>query len=217
MAITFDAATGNKVTSATTNTWSHTVAVQSNRALLVSVDAGQAITGVTYNGVAMTSLGVVNYNSANEHLSLWYLLAPATGANNVVATASGSTFIIGVSASYYGVAQTSTFGTFASNSGATGAASTNTVVTTSSTQLVIDAVNNAAASTDTATASQTKRFQPATSGAALGDIAATGSNMTLTWSFTSSVWAQVSVAMNPSGGAAVTPLRISDGYGGVFS
>jgi hypothetical protein len=217
MGNTFDTATGNKVTSATTNTWSHTVAVQSNRVLLVSVDAGQAVTGVAYNAVAMTSLGVVNYNSANEHLSLWYLLAPATGANNVVATVGSATFIIGVSSSYYGVAQTSTFGTFASNSGTTGAASTNTVVTTSSTQLVIDAVNNGAASTDTATASQTKRFQPATSGAALGDIAASGSNMTLTWSFTSSVWAQVSVAMNPSGGA-VTHLRISDGgYGGVFS
>lgn len=216
MAITFDAATGNKITSGTTNTWSHIVASgKSNQILIVSVDAGQSVSGVTYNGVAMTSLGLVNYNSNNEHLSLWYLLNPATGANNVVVTLSASSFCIGCSASYYGAAQSSTFGTLASNSGAAATSSTNTVTTTSSNQLVIDTVNNGAASTDTATASQTKRFQPATSGAAIGDIAATGSNMTLTWSFTSGVWAQMSIAMNPAAGA--THRIISDGYGGMFT
>ncbi len=177
----FDAATGNKVTSGTTNTWNHTVGSNNNRLLIVSVDAGQSVSGVTYNGVAMTQLGVVNYNSNNEHLSLWYLIAPATGTHSVVVTLSASSFSIGCSWSCYNAAQSSTFGTLASNSGTTGTASSNTVTTTSTNQLVIDTVNNGAASTDTPTASQNKRFQPATSGAAIGDIAATGSSMTLSW------------------------------------
>ncbi len=194
MAITFDAATGNKVASGTTNTWSHTVASsQSNQILVVSVDSGASISGITYNSVAMTQLTSITYGGS-EILSLWYLVAPAQGAHNVVITASGTTFIVGVSASYYNVAQTSMFGTAVTNSG-TGTASTNTVTTSNTNQWVIDTVNNAAASTDTATASQNKRFQPATSGAAEGDIVATGSNMTLTWSFTSGNWAQISVAM----------------------
>ncbi len=214
MAITFDAATGNKVGSGTTNTWSHTVGSGSNRILIVSVDTGLSISGVTYGGVALTQLGIVNYNSNNEHLSLWYLLNPTSGTANVVVTASGTTFIIGVSASYSGVAQSSTFGTLASNSGTTGTASSNTVATTSSNQLVVDTVNNGAASTDTPTASQTKRYQPATSGGAEGDIAATGGNMTLSWSFSSGVWAELSVAMNPAA-SNITHI-LADGYGGLF-
>lgn len=198
MAITFDAATGNKVTSATSNTWSHTVASgKSNQILVVSVDAGASITGVTYGGQSLTSLGSVTYNGATETLSMWYLLAPPTGANNIIATASGTTFIIGTSASYYGVAQSSIFGTLATNSG-TGTASSNTVTTTSAQQMVIDLVNNAAASTDTAGASQTLRFQPATSGAATADIVATGSSMSLSWTFSTGAWAELSVAMNPA-------------------
>lgn len=195
--ITFDSAAGQKVSSGTTNTFSHTVASgQSNQILLVTVDAGATVSSVTYNGVALTQLGSKTV-SGSEALSLWYLLAPAQGAHNVVITCASSTFIIGASTSYYNVAQTGTFGTLASNAGS-GTSSTNTVTTTSSTQRVIDGVNNTAASTDTPTASQTKREQPTSSGVAVGDIAATGSNMTLTWSFSSSNWAQLSVAMNPA-------------------
>src|SRR6266446_10378922 len=134
MAITFDAAAGNKVTGATTNTWSHTVTTgQSNKILVVAVDAGVAINSVTYGGQSLTQLASVTQLN-NEFLQLWYLLAPPTGANNVVVTVASATFIIGVSASYYNVAQTSTFGTAATNSGASGTSSTNTVTTTSSTQ-----------------------------------------------------------------------------------
>lgn len=219
MAITFDTATGNKVGSGTTNTWSHTVVVgQSNEIIIVAVDAGASVSSVTYGGQTMTAVpGGSVTQVGGEVLALYYLLAPPTGANNVVVTCSSTTFIIGISASYYGVAQSSTFGTAATNSSSTaGTSSTNTVTTTSSSQAVIDAVNNEAASTDTATASQNKRFQPGSSGGALGDIAATGSNMTLTWSFSSSNWGQVSVAMNPAA-AGVVHSRISDGFGGVFS
>lgn len=219
MAITFDAFAGQKVTSASTNTYSHTVASQSNRLLMVTVDAGASVSSVTYAGNTMTLLTSNSGQGGGEVLSVYYLLgsAVATGANNVVITCSASTFIIGASASYYGVAQSSTFGTAASNSGSAATSSTNTVTTTSSNQLVYDTLNNTNAATESAGSGQTKRGQVASSGVAIGDIAATGSNMTLTWTWSGgATWAQISVAINPFVSGAVH-LRIMDGYGGVFS
>lgn len=201
---TFDASTGNKVSSGTTNTFSHTVASQNSRVILVSVDCGATVSSITYAGTNLTQLASVS-EGGGETLQLWYLLAPATGANNVVITCSGTTFIVGASASYYNVAQNSTFGTTATNTGTAATSSTNTVATTSSSQVVYDVVNNTLPAANSATASQTKRFQPTGSGVAEGDIAATGSNMTLTWSWTGAgTWAQISVALNPP----ITPLTI---------
>ena len=206
MAITFDAAAGQKTTGASTNTFSHTVAAgQSNEIILVTVDCGATVNSVTYGGQTLTQLASTTGQGGGEIFSVWYLLGPPTGANNVVVTCAASTFIIAASASYYNVAQSSTFGTAATNASSSGqTSSTNTVTTTASNQLVYDTVNNTAAGTDTPTASQTKRGQPASSGAATGDIAATGSNMTLTWSFPSANWAQISVAMNPASGVALS-------------
>jgi hypothetical protein len=77
-----------------TLTLSHTVAAGSNRILLVGTvteEQGETpqITGVTYNGVAMTA--VTNSEQAIGGVTWvrgqwWYLINPATGANNVVAT-----------------------------------------------------------------------------------------------------------------------------------
>src|SRR6266516_1637779 len=93
MAITVAEATGNKVASGTTNTWSHTVASsQSNQILVVSVDSGASISGITYNSVAMTQLTASTYAGSEIH-SLWYLVATAQGAHNVVITSSGKTYI----------------------------------------------------------------------------------------------------------------------------
>jgi len=192
-----DSEAGNKVASGTSNTWSHTVATgKANRLLVVAVDAGLSLTSVTYGGKALSSLGQIVYNSG-ETLSFWFLLAPATGTNSVTVTASGTTYIIGSSVSLYNVAQNNPFGTLASNSGS-GTASSNTVATTNANQVVLDFVNNTAASTNSPTAGQTLLIQPTGSGMAAGDIGATGTNMTLTWSFTSSVWAELSVPVNPA-------------------
>ena len=52
-----------------------------------------AITGVTYNGVAMTKIGTLDRNSVATpqcEETFWYLANPANGANNVVVTASAA-------------------------------------------------------------------------------------------------------------------------------
>lgn len=100
MAIAYDNSTQG--TSASTPlTFAHTVA-GSNRLLFVSctVNTGRTVSGITYNGVAMTSInsktdggGLVTY--------LWYLIAPATGSNNVIVTAAGgATSVVATASSY---------------------------------------------------------------------------------------------------------------------
>lgn len=110
MAIAFDAATDGGLTLADTSlTWSHTSA---GNLLVVGVfgdnvadDAtGNHITGVTYNGVAMTEV-----NRAADSSDRWcyqfYLLGPAAGAHNVVISASTTIAMAGMSVSYSGVKQ----------------------------------------------------------------------------------------------------------------
>jgi len=105
MAIAFDAATdGNTVTS-TSLTYSHTV-TGSNPFLVVGTlgsTTTDKISGVTYNGVAMTKLNSYHIDTTDRWLSAWYLANPATGAHNVVVTSSSSDFIASSAASYTGV------------------------------------------------------------------------------------------------------------------
>lgn len=83
----------------------------SNRILFVGVTISQTgstvtVTGITYNGVALTQVNT-SAASTNRRADLWYLIAPATGANNVIVTLSGipdGFFNAGVG-SYTGAAQ----------------------------------------------------------------------------------------------------------------
>lgn len=110
MAIAFDAATGpNYSASGTTNTFAHTC-TGSDRILFVvaahhNTVPASSVTGITYAGVAMTLLRT--YQSSNAKFDLYYLVAPATGSNNVVITMDISDASIGIAASYTGVDQTS--------------------------------------------------------------------------------------------------------------
>lgn len=90
-----------------TLTVSYTVGSGSNRLLIVVITGGSStdnITGVTYGGVAMTL--VAKKAPGARWVYVYYLLNPASGANNVVITAS-SDYIIAVAASYSGAQQSS--------------------------------------------------------------------------------------------------------------
>ena len=105
MAIAFDAVSsgGNGGTS---QTFSHTC-TGTNRLLFVggfNQEASSTITGVTYDGVAMTEID--SSSQTNNSVSLWYLIAPSTGASDVVITRSSSTnALVGVGVSYTGCLQ----------------------------------------------------------------------------------------------------------------
>lgn len=108
--IAVDAATNGGDTTGTSLTFAHTC-TGTNLILFVGVNghtASNLITGVTYNGVAMTQIASSPIQvPADRYINLWYLIAPATGAHNVVISASGSAYIAGAAVSYTGVIQTS--------------------------------------------------------------------------------------------------------------
>ena len=116
---TFDATSEGEDTSGTTITVSHTTADQSNRVLIVGVmstnvtsEAAGVPTGVTYDSVPMTKLDSSAFTSTDKHVtSMWYLVAPSTGANDIVATFSTTMAEMAlVSWTYYGVDQTTPLG-----------------------------------------------------------------------------------------------------------
>ena len=107
MAIAFDSSQLNQTTNSSA-TFSHTC-TGSNLILFVVVGthATTVITSVTYNGVGMTSVvGPLSSPGNNFTENLYYLINPATGANNVVVQVSTSDQIASCSASYTGVSQT---------------------------------------------------------------------------------------------------------------
>ena len=130
MAIAFDASSGVWAGGVTSQTVSHTC-TGSDRCLVVNVvvDGTDTCTGVTYNGVAMTQTGKVLAGSY-RYIYVYTLLAPATGANNIVASISSSGFLEVNAASYTGVAQTGQPEATVTNSGSSGASTLTTTVTT---------------------------------------------------------------------------------------
>lgn len=105
MAIAFDAKSTVGFDSSS-QTLSHTCS-GADRLLVVAIviDGTETVTAITYAGVSMTQL--VTVAPGNFRIYLFYLLAPATGANNISVTLSGNQDVGIMAASYTGVAQSS--------------------------------------------------------------------------------------------------------------
>ena len=133
MAIAFDAAAGGAQGSVTSLTFALTVS-GSERVILVGavIDSGDDITGITYAGASLTQIAKVQFPNKSAFCYLYYRIAPSTGANNVVISASGVTTIWGQAASYTGADQSSQ----------PDASATNTTTTTSITGTVTTIANN---------------------------------------------------------------------------
>ena len=203
MAIAFDAATTGTAANAASLTFSHTVGAGGvDRFLTVGVSfQNRVVNGVTYAGTAMVSVGTLQNGVARMHL--WQLVAPATGANNVVITMSGGgVAIVGIAVSYTGVHQTTSLGTFASASGNSTAVTVD--IASAVNDLVIDCVGTDGAGTPTLTvgAGQTQRGN-ADAGNTLGAGSTEPGAATVTMSWTRSaaaVWATGGVSIKPAAG-----------------
>lgn len=107
--IAFDAASSCTPVTASSFTWSHTTS-GSNRILIVGValrnNLSQTVSSVAYAGTSLTLIGVQNQGTI-DRVELWRLVAPATGANNVVVTLSASAKTACGAVSLTGVDQTS--------------------------------------------------------------------------------------------------------------
>jgi uncharacterized repeat protein (TIGR01451 family) len=132
--VAFDSATsvGQHVAAGTTTvTLAHTTAAGSNRVLVVGIsmnianNTGATVSGVTYNGVALTQAGAHNDGGLTRRVEIWYLVAPSTGLNNVIVTVNlpGGTGVLGVvvgAATFTGADQTIPIRSFLSADAAAG-------------------------------------------------------------------------------------------------
>lgn len=103
--------TGGNAQNGANMTWNHNNASTGSGILLafISITVGNAITALTYGGVALTLKQT--YAAGLGDLALWYLVGPPTGVNAVTLTQTGAQSICGISVDYNGVDQGNPFGT----------------------------------------------------------------------------------------------------------
>lgn len=109
--IAFDAVAGDGTAAfATSQTRSFTMSATAGGCLVVGVlgdDVNDNITGVTYDGIAMTLVDKQNTTPTSVYWQYLYVLAaPHSGTHNLVANANASVHILTLAASYTGVSAT---------------------------------------------------------------------------------------------------------------
>lgn len=112
MAVSFDASGSATVVSGSVVSWSHTIGnnATGNRIVLASLlqNGSANITSIKFAGNAMTKIIAGTQGGNNLSSEIWYLLNPPTGLGTFNGTYSANTSpeIDAVSASYFGVNQT---------------------------------------------------------------------------------------------------------------
>lgn len=212
-AIAFDAAASGNATG-TSLAYSHTVS-GSDRVLIVGVtlysNSTQTVSTVTYNGVSMTLIPSCTAEANDLRVEQWYLVAPATGANNVVVTPTATTpAISSVAASFTGVDQSTPIGTCATATGTSTGPSVN--VTSAAGEVVVDTMafwGSGSSPSGTQGASQTFRdddFYDHAFGRFYNAVSTEAGAGTVTMSWT--------IDDNHNWAIAGTPLKEASGGGG---
>jgi hypothetical protein len=155
--ITFlNTAKGN--TTGTTLTYSLTVTSAPNQILVVTVSAyragSNAVSGVTYGGVALTQAIQNSYTVSYPHINaIFYLVNPTPGTANVVVTV-GNGAVASVASCFSGVNQSTPINqTTYVNTAST--ATPNLNLTVSPNEMVVDSLYNYGSSTSSVGGSQT--------------------------------------------------------------
>lgn len=213
MAIAFDA-TANSGLQTMTSPYSYNLTVAGDdRFLVVGVafsGLGQSVTGITYNGVALTLIEAKN-SATSRRAELWGLIAPATGTNSVTVTLSSAVTSISGAMSFTGVDQSTPNEADANASGA-GTSDISVAVTTVADN---DWVVDFASTGDTAAtvgAGQTEKVNVADMMFGSGLMSYEGpktpaGSVTMSWTDIGSLleWATVATALIPVA-AAPTPI-----------
>lgn len=132
-------------TGATPYTLSHTCEAGSDRFIVVlvsSTDVTPALTtSVTYAGVSLTEIFDTIPAAELRHISGHYLVAPATGANNIVVTlANAEDQIVVTALCFTGVDQTTPVGTQVTRNDGAGDGANSITLTTASGEVLIDVI-----------------------------------------------------------------------------
>ncbi len=117
------------------------------------------ITGVTYSSVAMTQLPTVSPKQVpgDRFVYLFYLIAPATGANNIVVSAGTGTYIAAIASSYTGAKQSGVPDASANNSCTACTTLSTSVTTFADNSWIVLISKNANSATETADTGSTLR------------------------------------------------------------
>lgn len=206
--IALDAVSSGRSGGANSVTFAHTTS-GSDRILVVQISiqdsnhANLPVTSVTYNSVALTK---IRHDEAtgNNRTELWYLVAPATGTNNVVVTITGNVGELAAGAmTFTGVDQSSPID---ANNGATGnsnaaSASLTTVSSNAWLVAVCSAEDKLTVGYDQiAKWSQTDQSYENAAGAFKGPITS-ASSQTVGWTIASGQsWALSAVSLKPATG-----------------
>lgn len=220
MAVAHDGnASGTTVTEAASPiTFSHTCGAGSDRGLVVGLawnaSAGMAITGVTYNGVAMTHTGATGTDGTNRRSTQYALANPASGANTVSVAFTGTASLIGFGgSSYTGVDQTTPIRAGTPNSGGNTTGNPSIAITSQTDDMVVDMGHFSAISAAVG-AGQTQRFQVAAGDRACASDEPGASSVTMSWTLTAGgPWAicGFSLAAAGGGGGGDTNARLFGG------
>ncbi len=195
----YDTASSTGGAAVTTLSWSHTVASQSNRMLVVGIQNESSSTSSScqitsgypkYNGVAMTKIAsrVTTTASTYQCAALYYLAAPATGANTVQVNFDAAVDATAGAVSLYNVKQSAPDASNSSNNDS--AATSTSVTTTSANSWVVDVFGSGQALGDlNSGASQTNRvLQDASGGSTSGGMStktvASPGSTTMSWTQT---------------------------------
>jgi hypothetical protein len=202
--IQFDATSGGEGNGVASITFSHTCS-GADRILLVGIfhnGPADHVQSVTYNGVPLTRLANTNVSNAFEH-ELWYLVAPATGANAIVVTHNAiPADLIACAVSYTGVHQSTPFGTAVTGSGTSSAPGVS--VSSANGEVVVDTLGayKGDATDPVVDASQTLRGHmegfPDVTYHSFHSSEAGASSVTMSWATTCDFWALIGVPLKPS-------------------
>lgn len=207
--------TVNQTTGGTT-TLSYTVGSLTNGALIVSLSTwnnggtGTGCSGVTYNGVAMTKVGS-GASNGSFYTEQWVLAAPASGTHNIVATVSGKTDKLGMSAaSFSGVDQTTVYDVNNTATGTSGSV-TASLTTAANGEYMIDCVSHLSANNPTAH-SNTQIYSDATSGTSTVSqygVATTAGSNSMSWTYPDpgDGWAYSILALKDAGGGGGVSVK----------
>ncbi len=209
--IAYDSAsTGFSNLAASSMTISHTIGTQSNRLLVVGTQTEDAsnvdckVSSITYNGQAMTKVNeTIAGTSFYMCVSLWYIVAPATGAQNIVVNWTGPVdYATAGGVSLYNAAQQ---GPEAQNVQIvnSGTSISTSIITLTNGAWVVDAVGsgNAGAGFTATTTGQTERYDvstDSTAGAGSTLYVANAGTVSMAWTQAANRLAQVVAAFKPA-------------------
>lgn len=214
----YNASSNGTEVSGTSLTVSHTVQSTYGNRIVVAfvhwrVAAGNAPSGVTYAGTAMTQLSSVVHSNGNQGTSFWYLVAPTTGTNNCVASGLAATSkIVMEVADYYFVNQSTPFGTAVTGSGSDTSVSLS--ITTTAGDQTIGGVEHNANEATAVGALQTERQDVAGANISTEYSEERSTSTTTTWSAswnTSSTFTAVSAPLLAAGFVAAREVTTAEG------